>query len=226
MTRLNVLAEGYTERDFAEKLLAPYVDPQGRQVFARCVTTGRDHRKGRVYRGGLPNYGKVKADLTRWLKECPGRDVYFSTMFDYYALPTDFPGYDEAIRKADAYERVLFMEDAFAKDVGDPRLIPYIQLHEFEALLFVAPRELSWTYIESENAIENLEAVSQSFGNRPEKIDNGPDTAPSKRILKEIPEYDKVAAGVDTLELVGIDALKEACPHFSEWVEKLVRIFV
>jgi len=56
-------------------------------------------------------------------------------------------------------------------------------------------------------------------------FDNGPDTAPSKRILKEIPEYDKVAAGVDTLELVGIDALKEACPHFSEWVEKLVRIF-
>ena len=85
--------------------------------------------------------------------------------------------------------------------------------------------KLSWTYIESENAIENLEAVAQSFGNRPEKIDNGPDTAPSKRILKEIPEYDKVAAGVDTLELVGIDALKEACPHFSEWVEKLVRIF-
>lgn len=100
-------------------------------------------------------------------------------MFDYYALPTDFPGYDEAMRKADAYERVLFLEDAFAKDVGD----------------------------------------------RPEKIDNGPDTAPSKRILKEIPEYDKVAVGVDTLELVGIDALKEACPHFSEWVEKLVRIF-
>lgn len=88
-----------------------------------------------------------------------------------------------------------------------------------------APRELSWTYIESETAIENLEVVAQSFGNRPEKIDNGPDTAPSKRILKEIPEYDKVAAGVDTLELVGIDALKEACPHFSEWVEKLVRIF-
>ena len=146
-------------------------------------------------------------------------------MFDYYALPTDFPGYDEAMRKADAYERVLFLEDAFAKDVGDPRLIPYIQLHEFEALLFVAPRELGWTYIESDTAIENLEAVAQSFGNRPEKIDNGPDTAPSKRILKEIPEYDKVAAGVDTLELVGIDALKEACPHFSEWVEKLVRIF-
>lgn len=79
--------------------------------------------------------------------------------------------------------------------------------------------------IESDTAIENLEAVAQSFGNRPEKIDNGPDTAPSKRILKEIPEYDKVAAGVDTLELVGIDTLKEACPHFSEWVEKLVRIF-
>ena len=188
MTRLNVLAEGYTERDFAEKLLAPYVDPQGRQVFARCVTTGRDHRKGRMYRGGLPNYGKVKADLTRWLKECPGRDVYFSTMFDYYALPTDFPGYDEA-------------------------------------LLFVGPQELGWTYIENDAAIGNLVEIANEFGCRPELINNGPDTAPSKRILNEIPEYDKVVAGVDTLELIGIDKLKRSCPHFAEWIDKLTSLF-
>lgn len=148
----------------------------------------------------------------------------FSTMFDYYALPTDFPGYDRTNSEKDSYVKIKILEESFAADIGDWRFIPYIQLHEFESLIFVNPQELQFSYIENETAINNLVKIANEFDN-PELINNGPETAPSKRILKEIPEYDKVTAGVDTLELIGIDQLKQSCRHFCEWVEKLEPIF-
>lgn len=54
MKMLNVLAEGHSEKNFAEKILGPYLDPQKRMVFSRCVTTSMDRKKGRVHRGGMP----------------------------------------------------------------------------------------------------------------------------------------------------------------------------
>lgn len=51
-------------------------------------------------------------------------------------------------------------------------------------------------------------------------IDNGRETAPSKRILDVIPDYNKVAAGVDSLKQVGIEKLMAKCSHFAEWVGK------
>lgn len=221
MKRLNVLAEGYTEQSFAEKLLPSYLNPPCQQIFSRCVETSRNKKKGRVYRGGLLSYAKVKADLVRWLKECSNSDVFFTTMFDYYALPSDFPGMENAQRKNDVYEKIQVLEDAFAEDVNDRRFIPYIQLHEFETLIFVKPQELEWSYLGKDSAIRNLSKVLDDFENCPELINNGLETAPSKRILREIPEYDKASAGVDTVELIGADLIKESCPHFSAWINKL-----
>lgn len=224
MRMLNVLAEGYSEKNFVEKMLGRYLDPRNRMIFSRCVTTSIDRRKGKIHRGGISSYVKVKNDLQKWLKECPGSDVRFSTMFDYYALPVDFPGFNEANQKNDVYEKVKILEEAFATDIGDWRFIPYIQLHEFESLIFVDPQALDFTYIDKEDSISNLVEIAQEFGN-PELINNGPETAPSKRILKEIPEYDKVVAGVDTLELIGVDLLKQSCKHFCEWIIKLENVF-
>lgn len=51
-------------------------------------------------------------------------------MFDFYALPTDFPGYSDSLAKMDSYERVESVEDAFAENINMHRFIPYIQLHE------------------------------------------------------------------------------------------------
>lgn len=62
----------------------------------------------------------------------------FTTMFDLYALPDDFPGYETAKAIGEPYVRVAALETAFAEAINDGRFIPYIQLHEFEALLFAA----------------------------------------------------------------------------------------
>ncbi len=216
---LNVLAEGYTEQKFADTLLASYLASKNIFVRARCVKTRQDDKRGRVYRGGISSYLKVRNDLLQWLKECSSNDFRFTTMFDYYALPKDFPGFEPAQKLCSIFDKVRFLEEEFRKDIGDWRFMPYIQVHEFESLLFVEPECLSSIYFE-DKAIAVLKNVADGFEN-PELIDNGRETAPSKRILHVIPDYDKVTAGVDSLKLVGIEKLMAKCSHFAEWVGKM-----
>ena len=182
----------------------------------------KDKKTHKEYRGGLLEYERSKKDILIWMKEDNNPECRFSTMFDLYALPKDFPGYEEAAGRSDPFERVTFLETALAKDIDSPRFIPYIQLHEFEALIFSLPQALDWEYLEHEKPIKNL--IKMVGRQNPELINDGAATAPSKRIIKEIPEYDKVAAGVSVVGKIGIEHLRSTCRHFSEWLEKLERL--
>lgn len=71
----------------------------------------------------------------------------FTTMFDFYALPDDFPCFKKSSHYSDIRERISFIETEFAKDMGFDAFIPYIQLHEFESLLFVDITRLESDYI-------------------------------------------------------------------------------
>lgn len=57
---------------------------------------------------------------------------------------------------------------------------------------------------------------------KPEDINNSPETAPSKRLLKYLP-YQKGAVAVIPLKEIGVDRLMQACPHFGQWVEAILR---
>lgn len=146
----------------------------------------------------------------------------FTTMFDLYALPEDFPGFDDARRLVDPYQRVAFLEAALATDVDDHRLIPYLQLHEFEALLFCDPEKFDWEYLEHEQAITRLVEIAEAHDG-PELINDDPETAPSKRIVRHIPEYafQKASAGPLIAQRIGIERMRERCPHFAEWLGRL-----
>jgi hypothetical protein len=173
-----------------------------------------------VHRGGLPDYGKARRDLERWMAEDSG--AVFTTMFDLYALPADFPGYEEARRLPNPYERVAFLERALAADVGGHRVIPYFQLHEFEALLFCDPQKFDREYLEHEQQIARLVAIAEAHDS-PELIDDGPETAPSKRIVEHIPEYafQKASRGPLIAQRIGIERMRGRCPHFAEWLGRL-----
>jgi len=88
-------------------------------------------RRGKIHRGGLVSYARAKKDVVLWMKEDRNPDAFFTTMFDLYALPSDFPAYGGARNMIDPYARVAFLEKAVSADIGDPRFLPYIQLHEF-----------------------------------------------------------------------------------------------
>jgi hypothetical protein len=171
----------------------------------------------------MTTYAKVKKDIQQWIKHENDSDRRFTTMFDYYALPDDFPGYSNAKRLTNPYDKVACIEQAFAEDMDDYRFIPYLQLHEFEALLF---SDLDLLLLEYENKgkeVENLKYIlSQSpFNNNPELIDEGKETSPSHRIISQIPEYQKISSGSLLTGLISIEVLRDKCKHFNEWLTKL-----
>ncbi len=221
MARVYVTAEGYTEQRFAVDVLSPHLASLG--VFLpkpRLAAVAK--KKGRTHRGGLSRYLPVKNDICRWLREDQNADAHFTTMFDLYALPSDFPGYAEANKKPHAGARVLALEEALGEDIDDSRFIPYIQLHEFEALLLSDPNAFACQYHEHRQQIERLEQLCAKYAS-PEDIDDGQHSAPSKRVGKEIPEYvgAKRTAGPIIAAEIGLAKIREKCPHFNDWVTKL-----
>ncbi|RDD29667.1 hypothetical protein CR161_02515 [Prosthecochloris sp. ZM] len=217
MIYLLVTTEGPTEQRFVKDVLARHLAHYDVYADARCVLTSKDNRSSAEYRGGLSSYQKVLDDITSWMKERAGSDCRFSTMIDLYGLPHDFPGFPPD--SSDPYQRVDTLERSFAEGVGDSRFIPYIQLHEFETLVLADPSKLDWEYIEHERQIRNL--IKKVEGKNPEHINEGYETAPSRRIQKEIPEYDKVGAGIEVVQQIGLPLLREKCRHFHEWVTRL-----
>lgn len=222
MARIHFVVEGQTEEAFVKALLIPHLSDQSVFPDVRRVFTSRDKRRNTFYRGGLKRYDKLKADLTFWMKQDQHSDSWFTTMVDLYALPADFPDYARCRRATDPHARVQCLESALAADIGHPRLIPYIQLHEFEALLFSNLSPLGDIFSGGEKAVQQLASECQKFKS-PEHIDDDPNGAPSKRIIAKIPQYEgqKVSAGPLAAQEIGLDQIRQKCPHFDEWLTKL-----
>lgn len=141
-------------------------------------------------------------------------------MVDFYRLPADFPGIAESRAIPDPVKKVEFIEQRFSDDLHHRRFVPYIQLHEFEALLFSDPKKFSGAFPSLGANLERLEAIRRRF-QTPEHINEGDDTAPSKRIFSLLPEYVKAVAGPLIAKQIGLAKLREQCHHFNQWLERL-----
>lgn len=219
--RLYIIVEGQTEEAFVKNTLIDHLANFNIFTNVICVTTSRDKR--RAYRGGVVSYEKVKRDIITLLKEEKGAEVRFTTMLDLYALPTDFPGFAESRKCSDPYQRVNLLESAWKEDINNPRFVPYIQLHEFETLILANPDKIKNLYFDADKAIKELsELLAQKRGNA-ELINDGAETAPSKRLTSLIKGYNKVW-GADIAHSIGLDYLKAHCKHFANWLERLERL--
>ena len=216
MIRLNVLVEGRTELNFVRDVLAPPLAIKDIITSPRAVQTGI--RRGRIHRGGVVTFGKVEADIHRTLKS--DTTAYLTTMFDLYRLPHAFPGHEFSTTITDPFERVAHLERELAKAVGSPRLIPYIQLHEFEALLFSHVETIDETLkpYSEQSKLEELRAISRHFDS-PEHIDD--DQPPSARLLELFPAYNKAALGTLIISRIGLPSARRECHHFDEWIGSL-----
>ena len=168
----------------------------------------------------------MKNDIARLLAQEKGVDVFFTTMIDLYAIQTDLPGFaaaEELRHMPD--KRAEALEAEFAKDIGDRRFVPYIQLHEYEAYLFSDPTWFAYFYDHHERQIAALKAIADKFST-PELIDDGPQSAPSKRIIAELPDYEdaKAAVGPQVAELIGLETIRGRCPHFAAWLSQLEKL--
>ncbi|MCI0489053.1 MAG: DUF4276 family protein [Blastocatellia bacterium] len=221
MARLYLFAEGTTEQTFADILLKPHL-ARHEVYMHNPVLIAHAKKRGRVHRGGGRKYLSMKNDILRFLAQEKDAGVFFTTMIDLYGIHPDFPGLSESENLRHMPEkRVEFLERQFAKDIGDPRFIPYIQLHEYEAYLFADPTHFDYFYDHHANEIAALKAIADRH--TPELINDGQHSAPSKRIIAELPDYEdaKSVVGPQVAELIGLDVIRSKCPHFSAWLSRL-----
>lgn len=217
MIRLNIVAEGQTEQRFIDRIIKPHL--ASLDVFVSCRPV-RTSSKGKIYSGGISSFSKLRRDIMRWVREDERQDARFTTMLDRYGLPRDFPGIEAARNLADPYQAVEDLERSFKNEIADRRFIPYLQLHEFEAILLARPEAFSRRFLNANiDALRDLVKGVDS----PERIDDGEKTSPSKRIIQIVPEYayQKAVAGPLIAEEIGLDQIRSRCPHFDEWLSKL-----
>lgn len=225
MTRLYLFAEGATEQIFASNTLAPHLAGFGVYLHPPLLIA-HAKRKGRVHRGGGRNYAPMRNDILTLLAQDKARNAFFTTMIDLYAIHTEFPGLVETQNLRHIPEkRVEALEQSFAGDIRDPRFIPYIQLHEYEAYLFSDPEKFRFFYRRHEKAIAALRAIANGVSS-PELINDSPDGAPSKRIIAVFPDYKdaKSVVGPQIAELIGLQVIRDKCPHFNAWLTSLERL--
>lgn len=213
MRRLVIIVEGDTEKEFVEKTLRPYLAEHGIYNIS-CYKIKKTN-------GGLTNYMSLRTDLLSAVHET---NVLVTTLIDYYALPPNFPGYAHSITIADKELRLDFLEQAILNDIHAngyaSNLHPYIQLHEFESLLFTNPEGFELNFTEDEADLTAIKELIKQYPN-PEEINDTPENAPSKRLQRLIPSYRKIVFGNIVVESNGIDAIINCCPRFRNWLQEI-----
>jgi hypothetical protein len=106
---------------------------------------------------------------------------------------------------------------SFPEQRADRRFIPYMAIHEFEALLFSSSAILATRLGKKES---HVKAVLTACG-EPEAINNHPETAPSKRLdaWSKNGKFSKTTTGMAIAREIGIDRMREKCPLFNGWIE-------
>jgi hypothetical protein len=208
------IVEGKTEQIFIERILAPYLGYK--DIGIRATQVSKPGEKG-----GDVRFSHVKRDLRIHLKQ--RSDTYVTTFIDYYGIK-EWPGLElvppqalpaqiaDTINEATKVQVISLFPD---QQVGR-RFIPYIAVHEFEALLFSDARILASQLGINESMV--VEVISECGS--PEAINNSPQTAPSKRLeaWSTPGKFLKTTMGITIAEEIGIEKIRNECPLFNNWI--------
>lgn len=209
MIRLCIICEGPTEVEFVNRCLEPYLQPYGIMTYGTLLAA----KSGR-HRGGRVSVERLAKKMALHYYEADR----ISTLVDFYGFS------DRAGRSPDQLEAVIAQAVGSIIRDYDPRyVLPYVQRHEFEGLLFSDPAAFAWVGDGWNSQVEEaLTAVAQAFPT-PEDINDGPQTAPSKRLLKIFPPgtYSKLEHGPLIAEAIGIETMRQTCPRFATWIARL-----
>jgi hypothetical protein len=213
MSKVIAVVEGPTEQTFVREVLGPWLWDDGRVEFATSPA-GKPGKKG----GNV--YAKARRDVINHLNN-PHFDVV-TTFFDFYGMPLKWPGRAEAHGKphrdkAGCVEKAIHADIATAVGAEVIRKFrAYIQMCEFEALLFSEPTALADVMRDEKSAVK-LVRIRGEFAT-PEEINDSPQTAPSKRVESVFPFYRKPFHGVVAAKRVTVEKMFDECPHFKDWV--------
>ena len=213
MKRVYIVVEGQTEQEFVNSVISPYL-----QEFGILSVTPVLVRTSRTGRGGMVNYSHL-ANTIKPLLMSEKSDYIVTTFIDFFRLPHDMPHYEDSMKKADKIEQIRSLEAAIDEAIDDRRFFSYIQLHEFEALLFSSNKGFESYF--SEELADKTASIISSYEN-PEDINTSPEGAPSKRLLAIKSDYNKVLEGNLIALEIGIKSILEKCPRFAGWINSIV----
>ena len=213
MKRLIIVCEGQTEQSFCQNVLSPYFLSKG--IVVEAPTIKHSH-------GGIVPWETLKHQLVEHLHE---GDAVVTMLIDFYRIKDSyqFPGWEEAKTIKDSQNK---MNDLFQDMLNDmpedlkSRFVPYIQLHEFEGLLFSDISAFRNNFMPAECDFDAIQLAIDEFEN-PEDINNKPETAPSSRLMSAIVGYDKVLYGTILAEETGLGTIRNKCPLFNSWIERI-----
>ena len=226
MCRGYVLVEGYTERAVIQEVLAPHLADRGIYLSARIV--GKPGKKG----GDCQFQRRVLPEIRNLILQ--ENDTFVTTFFDYYALPDDWPAWEESRRlNVSLYLEKANVIEAGLKDavcvklprMNPARFIPYIQMYELEALLF-ADCGIMGDILKVDGNL--FQEILDEHDGLCETINDSQTTAPSKRIANIVSSYKKGSSvnahAWQILKKIGLRRIREQCRHFNEWIQKLERL--
>lgn len=211
MIRLCVICEGQTESEFVIDCLWPDLFSRGIEVYPSTLKT-QPGKQG----GGNVTIQRIARHIRN---EYPNTD-YITTLVDYYGFKK------RGSRTVEELESAILA--AVLKEnsrVEERRILPYVQRHEFEALLFSDITEFRWV-LDGWNPMteQQLIAIVKTFPN-PEDINDSPTTAPSKRLESLFGKsYSKREHGPLIAEEIGLEKIRQCCPRFDRWVSRLTAL--
>ncbi len=218
MKRIIIVCEGQTEQSFCNDVLQSHFNKL--DIFIENPTTKKIH-------GGIVNWAALKRQIERHLLQ--DSNVIVTTLIDYYGVHQhhEYPLWVRANKLVDKNERMTLIENAMLSDVDSElrrRFIPYIQLHEFEGLLFFDIEVFNQNF--NQNEFSNYAYIEKTISENPnpELINNHPSTAASKRLQECIKGYDKPIYGFALAECIGLTIIRAKCPRFNDWITKLESI--
>jgi Domain of unknown function (DUF4276) len=212
MDRCRLLVEGQTEETFANRTLVPHLFSLGFHDVSVTVVETKRTARGK-FSGGLSNWAKPQSDIRSLVKDS---GALVTTLIDFYGLPFDVPGVSTLQAGWNARQRVKHVEDAMSDAIGNQNFLPHLVLHEIEALLYADPAAVEAHF--NDPAVRRLMLADLAECFEPELVNDGPNTAPSKRIIKHRPGYVKSSDGPAILADIGLPSIRRACPHFHEWL--------
>lgn len=201
MIRLAVSVEGETEEEFVNESLAPHL--RRSDLYATPVLIGRARRRIR---------GRGDVTIDRLAREMR----YLSRSFDAVTSLVDFYGFRDKGSKL-PNELVGAIRNRIGQ-FDERSVLPYVQLHEFEGLLFSNVE--AFGRILPDAPVAELKLIRFEFGT-PEDINDRPEAAPSKRIETLIPRYRKTLHGPLLALEIGLDTIRSECPRFDAWLRRL-----
>ncbi|CAC9572681.1 DUF4276 family protein [thiotrophic endosymbiont of Bathymodiolus puteoserpentis (Logatchev)] len=192
MVRLLISVEGHSEYKFTNEVIVPHL-AEHHGVFAETQNM----------RGSI-SIDKIRQKLNSLIHN----HDFTTTLYDFYGF-----------KRASGDETKQTLEEKIKQSIKKDqrnKIIPYIQMYEFEALLFSDNEKMAAGLGTQKDWID---AVLSEFYDI-EKINNSKETAPSKRIGKHA-QYIKTQHAPLILKQIGLANIRSKCQGFDTWLTQL-----